>query len=787
MKKVFFKAFTAALAVISTVAITANADFAKTKTYADGTFTDVPASEWYAQSVKDAYEFGLMNGNSATTFNPDGTLTVAEAVTVAARIGETVTGKAIPEVTGGEWYAKYVSYCISEGIFAADKFNSYDRNITRGEMAELFAAVSGELPQINTVSDLPDVPKDAEFADSVFKLYRGGILTGNDGFGTFAPSSELKRSEISAMAVRVADSSKRVAKTFDKSPVRAYYDAYTVIEAALGTGSTNGIANGWNYDYRFNLLNTSGKDYTYIADSSDEKFGSLKRDFDPEHAGLLVIELYTSMKSQNGGVYFAFQNESLENVVSLEEKNGKFALAGTETVLSDIDVPAFAAATTAIRIELDLDNNSARATVNNRVVGTVAIPDCEVSRFEMGCRKIGTGHITLDQVYMNKNYPVYDRFFATDANIGEKPVLWDVTGDFVYGKTDSTLGTDKYSIKAESKAGSVSTASQSFDAIAGKVLFEANLLLPEKTDGASVSLTSGGNEIIKIATKNGKFVIGNSVLHDYTPNVWQSLYVVADTKASTALIKINGKERATVPFSSAYFDGVKIGFAPTSDGVMWFDDINVSNIIDHPDYPSYPQVAESKDYNIGINSCYLWRDSQSREGWDSVSPFEEFDPYMGYYDEGLVETADWELKWMAEHGIDFIHLCWYAPSFQVKEPIKEMRVSHGALHDGYMNAKYSDLVNFCIMWECGFGGAENAEDFKSYIWPYWKEYYFSDDRYLRLDNKAVITIYSKSGFESMLGGTESAIEVVHFMESELKSMGYDGLILWFTTQDAKDI
>ena len=285
MKKSVFRNIFIAISAAVLLSANVNADFAKTKTYTDGTFTDVPASEWYAQSVKDAYEFGIMNGNSATTFNPTGTLTVAEGITIAARLNETISGIAIEAVSGGEWYKQYVDYCVEQGIFAADKFDSYTRTIRRSEMAELMAAVSGTLPEINSLSKLPDVPFDAEFADSVFKLYKAGVLTGNDDSGTFAPESELKRSEISAMAVRIADSTKRVSKAFSESTVRAYYDAYTIIETMSGSGSDNGIANGWNYDFRFNVLNQDGKFLHYIADSSDEIFGSLKRDFNPEKAG----------------------------------------------------------------------------------------------------------------------------------------------------------------------------------------------------------------------------------------------------------------------------------------------------------------------------------------------------------------------------------------------------------------------------------------------------------------------------------------------------------------------
>ena len=211
--------FVAAIAVAASIGtFSACAAFEKTNTYTDGQFTDVPATEWYADSVKNAYEFGIMNGDSATTFNPTGTLTVAEGITISARIHANINGKTIPAVQDGEWYKMYVDYAVANGIMTEDFFNSYDRNITRSEIAVLFANVSGNLAEINSVTRLPDVPVDADYTSAVLKLYKAGILTGNDGYGTFAPSSNLLRSEISAMAVRIADESKRVKKTFPEFP-----------------------------------------------------------------------------------------------------------------------------------------------------------------------------------------------------------------------------------------------------------------------------------------------------------------------------------------------------------------------------------------------------------------------------------------------------------------------------------------------------------------------------------------------------------------------------------------
>ncbi len=71
-----FMLLAAGLTAALTLATCVHADFAKSKDYTDGMFTDVPSGEWYAASVKDAYEYGIMQGDSGTTFSPNGTLTV---------------------------------------------------------------------------------------------------------------------------------------------------------------------------------------------------------------------------------------------------------------------------------------------------------------------------------------------------------------------------------------------------------------------------------------------------------------------------------------------------------------------------------------------------------------------------------------------------------------------------------------------------------------------------------------------------------------------------------------
>ena len=52
----------------------------------EGQFADVKDGDWFAPSVVSAYEYGLLNGRSESSFAPSGNVTIAELLTIAARL-----------------------------------------------------------------------------------------------------------------------------------------------------------------------------------------------------------------------------------------------------------------------------------------------------------------------------------------------------------------------------------------------------------------------------------------------------------------------------------------------------------------------------------------------------------------------------------------------------------------------------------------------------------------------------------------------------------------------------
>ncbi len=567
---------------------------------------------------------------------------------------------------------------------------------------------------------------------------------------------------------------------FKRKLTEGYYLADAPTTFANSTSAFyEGVPNGWKPDNRF-MKNEDFSDknrFVHMRDTSSDTFYALNRDFAPEKEGVITAELLLDVKSTDNCVYVAMTDAEDEPLVKLSVRNGKWVLVGNNEAFSEIVVDASESARYSVILTLDLTERIASACINNTFVPTVSVGSGSVSRLKLGTQKGGTGSIRLEYVRMWKDYALNEHFAVPDTCAGQRPCGWTVAGNFSLASTASCKGSEIYSLKSSTKGGAVSSAQRRFERLNEKFSLEAYFLLPEKTDGMRLSFVNGSEEVFTFETKNGALYYGDLAVNDYIPNIWQGLCVDADSSSGEALIRVNGKLRATVRFDADAIDGIKVTFAPKKDAVLWLDDIKAYPMVEHDDYPAQPHVPKNR-YNIGTNVCWLWRDFNCGEGWDSVSSFPEFEPYMGYYDEGSREYADWEIKQLAENGINFIHACWYSPNGADDTPIKNQDYSFSALHDGYFNAKYSDLVKFCIMWEnARMADISGFEKWKNRVWNYWVEYYFKDERYLRLDNKAVLTVFVPRNLEITFGGPEGVRKAIAFMNDDIKKYGYDGILI----------
>ena len=167
-------------------------------------FPDVADSAWYAADVQRAYELGLINGKADGRFDPEGALTLAEAVTLAAKARSLYEGGGFTP-GGNPWYRNAVQYGQQMGFLTTREYEDYTAPATRADMAGIFAYAlpSGAYPRINRIASLPDVTPQTAYSHEIYFLYNAGILTGGAD-GSYQPDATITRAAAAAIPNRLA-------------------------------------------------------------------------------------------------------------------------------------------------------------------------------------------------------------------------------------------------------------------------------------------------------------------------------------------------------------------------------------------------------------------------------------------------------------------------------------------------------------------------------------------------------------------------------------------------------
>ena len=731
-------------------------------------FGDVAQSSWYREYVDVVSEKGIIMGVADGKFDPDGLFTVGQCLAVASRIHASENGKKIADV-GGAWYMPYVDYCLGEGIIKDGEFDSFTRNVTREEAASVFYSSCDKqnLTPINDTKGISDLSPDDDEYESVISLYRAGVLSGSDEAGSFLPKSHIKRSEISAIVARLTDKSFRVSK---KLPY--YGSPRYLMEDYIMYGPDSGIMSAWKLDDKYQLGNITGRESGTVRADFGQKT-VLYRPLNPIYDGSFRVEVMATLLMVNGGAYISLDNDKQEHEIGIFAKQNSLVIKSGEYEFDTGILVDKSSSEHVFIFDFSLEEGFGYVVIDGKTFYDVPIDADSISRLSLGFDGSGRGAMTLGYARCVADYRVNENFAANEKSEGIGLYgNWKTSGDITLSQMLSERGEDVYSAKMKSK----SEAEISFEKIGGRIAVEVNVLLPEKD--AVMRFETGAFDIYSDA---GSFYHDNVYLRHVAENVWTNIRLEMDFTKKEVFVRINGKDCGVHELAKGYsfIDSVKITLK-SEENQIWFDDVKVYSYYDPDDYPEEPKSVNEGGYNVGVNVCNLWRNGTCGEGYDAVAPFDELYPYVGLADEGLPELADWEIKQMTEHGIDFQHICWYSPRNETTCPIKAISMPQIALNDGFMKSKYGDYMKFCIMWENGNTSVKSVEQFKNYIWPYFKEYYFSDSRYLSIDNKAVLTIWNRDNLAKSFGDVFVAREVLDFMKEDIKTLGYDGLIIWFS-------
>ena len=182
-------------------------------------FEDVPENAWFREAVSYVYRNEFMNGTSATTFNPNGSMTRGMLVTVLYRIDGsapvTDAERACFDDIAGSYYTDAVAWAYSNGIVngvCATKFDP-DRIVTRQEAVTIFYryCVDYNLMGVGSGLELDGFADNANVAPYATDAFTWAVATGlvegsaqTDGLH-LNPTSSLNRAQAAVLLERCVE------------------------------------------------------------------------------------------------------------------------------------------------------------------------------------------------------------------------------------------------------------------------------------------------------------------------------------------------------------------------------------------------------------------------------------------------------------------------------------------------------------------------------------------------------------------------------------------------------
>ena len=180
--------------------VTVSAAFKAAAPASENPFTDVPSGAYYEDAVIWAVKKGITSGTSATTFDPDGSCTRAQAVTFLWRAAGSPEPKsaAMPftDVPAGSYFENAVLWAVENGITKGTSDTTFtpDASCTRAQIVTFLWRANGS-HAVSGNSAFSDVAADAYYAAAVAWAEKNGV-TGGIGGGLFGSDNTCTRAQI---------------------------------------------------------------------------------------------------------------------------------------------------------------------------------------------------------------------------------------------------------------------------------------------------------------------------------------------------------------------------------------------------------------------------------------------------------------------------------------------------------------------------------------------------------------------------------------------------------------
>ncbi len=575
-------------------------------------------------------------------------------------------------------------------------------------------------------------------------------------------------------AVYTTDSTSSVAAKFTLCENER--DAYKLIVHDGYAGNTGYGA--WNHGQTESgwLLDTRADDsvrHGIINDVSTTEASQVIREVNNTTKGVLNLRGGVEIKSGFDGAMLDFRNADGDSIFRLQTKGGAWKLLQKDGSYKTVYEPA-GKTKFVFDLKLDLYAETATIIINDENCGTYPLSatgvNVNVQNFRFASTDEDKVTFAMDICDASVNYSLWE-YFGAHHFYGTLPAGWEYQNASLSPNTGFLSDAKLFDHYLGIGAGG--NVKKSFDPVSGKVIVQFSILPAVSGSNTEFTVLGGGSELVKVKTDEKSFYVNGKKAYDYAKNVWYYFYLVCDTETGDVQLKINGIDRGTFTLTkkNVAFDTVKVtnpGTATTYDQFMVYNDVF------HSDYVPEPVVPKGEEeYTVGTLTCSMWQNG-FHGGWACITPYDDTRPVLGYYDEGTPETADWEIKYMVEHGIDFQSFVLFG--IQETGPVTTGLGMH--LEDGYKYAKYSDMLDYSLIWcSASPSSPKDMDAWKNYYVPYFIEYHFKDPRYLVLDNKVVLQTFNLMESKDCPYWTaEKRKEAFDYLDEEVKKLGFDGML-----------
>ena len=196
-------------------------------------FSDVEEGHWSYSAIMLCVQHGAIQGTTAPDangvgqFNPAGTVTLGQFLTVLTRLVSKDYLKDTTVPQGKNWAYPYYMAAINSGLINRGDFaeSALGSNISREDMSYLLvraAGLNGETLEVNPYaqSNIPDFNSVHSARRSyVLQAYSNGLITGYSG-GYFGPKDTMTREQMATVVCRLMEYAPRAEVNFGKEETK---------------------------------------------------------------------------------------------------------------------------------------------------------------------------------------------------------------------------------------------------------------------------------------------------------------------------------------------------------------------------------------------------------------------------------------------------------------------------------------------------------------------------------------------------------------------------------------